>query len=115
MFVNKKDRKNIIGEVTINFGKSLGFNTDEEVFITCRDMTVEEALRFKLVKDDEVSQYEEFKKVLPSLIKDHNFYEDEDCKDKMSNEEVVDIIFETWASAQIVYNTFLVFMFRRLK
>lgn len=90
MIIKKTD---YIQTVRINFGELLGQEKDEEAFVVLKEMptitTVGLAEKKEGGKIVELMEY--FKQILPGLIVEHPFFKDENTK--MSNEEVVDIVF----------------------
>lgn len=93
MFVKSKNYDNCIQKVRIEVGTLVGLDNDNEAFITLRELPTFEMLGLKEAYDkgeDGVLRY--LREIMPSLIVDHNFYEDE--KAKMTNEALTDLIFE---------------------
>lgn len=91
-YINKRDRANVIKSVTISFGKYLGCPEDEDAMIVMREPTEIEVISWREAqKDGLVKGIENFKDLMKSIITDHTLMEDETVK--MTNEDVVDLIF----------------------
>lgn len=93
MFVRKTQYDNFLQKVRIEVGTLMGCETDAEVFVVLKEMDTASMLKLR----EASSKGEEyimdfFKSVLPFILVDHNFYEDE--KTKMKNEDVVNLLFE---------------------
>lgn len=73
---------------------SLSEDENNEVFVTLREPTTEEA--FSLRTENEDDAVEAFHKLLGDIIIDHNFYEDESEKQKMTNKDVAETVFESY-------------------
>ena len=73
---------------------SLSEDEKNEVFVTLREPTTEEAFSLRTEKEDEA--IEAFHKLLGSIIIDHNFYEDESEKQKMDSKDVAETIFQSY-------------------
>lgn len=93
MFIRNKNYDKCIQKVRIEVGTLVGLDKDEEAFITLRELPTFEMIGLKEASDKgEESTLKYIKDILPSLIVDHNFYEDE--KTKMSDNALSDLIFE---------------------
>ena len=93
MFIRNKNYDNCIQKVRVDVGTYVGLDKDDEAFITLRELPTFEMLGLKDAYDkgeEEIIRY--IKEILPALIVDHNFYEDE--KTKMTNEALSNLIFE---------------------
>lgn len=85
--------KNCIQKVKVEFGTLLGCETEEEAYVILRELPTLETMELNEAHEKgEVELLKYFKKVLPNILIDHNFYETEDKK--MSNEDVINFIFE---------------------
>lgn len=93
MFVKNKDYSNYIHTQRVNLGEEFG-KENEEVFIILREMNTACVLKLKEAgnENSETASLEVFREILPVLIVDHNFYEDE--QKKMNTEEVTELLFE---------------------
>lgn len=93
MFVRNKNYENAIQKVRIEVGTLVGLEKDDEAYLVLKELPTQEMLALKAASDEgEIAIMDFFKKVLPKIIADHNFYETE--QKKMSNEAVTDFIFE---------------------
>lgn len=94
MFVKSKDYGKYIHTQKILLGKEFGFETDEECTLTLRELDTASVLKLKESSnsDSETKSLEVFKEILPNIIVDHNFYEDEQTK--MDSTAVTELIFE---------------------
>lgn len=94
MFVKSKDYGKYIFTQKIPLGKEFGFETEEEVYITLRELDTKSVLKLKEASnsESETASLEVFREILPALIVDHNFYETEEKK--MNTEEVTELLFE---------------------
>ena len=90
MIIKKSD---YIQTVRVDFGKLLGQEKDDEAYVVLKEMptivTVGLAEKRKDGKVVELMEY--FKQILPELIVEHPFFKDENTR--MSNEEVVEVVF----------------------
>ena len=112
-FYKSKHYENAIQKIRIELGTIFGLEKDEEAFILLREPSEVESLSFKKeIITDEVKGVEFFKSILPGLILDHDFYEDETSKTKMSNEEVAELIFDKNEAADHVLETYTNAVFR---
>lgn len=94
MFVKSRDYGKYIFTQKIPLGKEFGFETEEEVYITLRELDTKSVLKLKEAgnEDSETASLEVFREILPTLIVDHNFYETEEKK--MNTAEVTNLLFE---------------------
>lgn len=104
MFVKSKDYGKYIFTQKISLGKEFGFETDDEVFITLRELDTKSVIKLKEASnsDSETASLEVFREILPNLIVDHNFYETEEKK--MTTEEVTELLFEKVSTIGKVLN-----------
>lgn len=110
-FYKDKHYQNAIQKIRIDLGTMFGLEKDEDVHILVREPSEVESLSFKKeLQTDEVKGVEFFKSILPGLIVEHDFYEDE--KNKMSNEEVAELIFDKNEAADYVLDTYANAVFR---
>lgn len=92
-FVRQKYYDQAIQKVRIEFGDLVGLEKKEEAYVILKELPTKETL--ELQKANEKGQEETldfFKMILPKIIVEHNLYETE--KELMSNEAVVDFIYE---------------------
>lgn len=106
MFI-KNTANNYLIKARFPIGKALGCENDDDVFIVLKEMPVKESITF-LQKYNEsqktgelVESMEYFMSILPILIVDHNFMNDETTK--MTNEQVTALINE---KAMLAVNLF---------
>lgn len=93
MFVRNKNYDNAIQKVRINVGTCVGLENDDEAYIVLKELPTSEMLGLKKASEEGEDQIMDFfKKVLPKIITEHNFYETE--QQKMSNEAVIELVFE---------------------
>lgn len=96
MFSRKRNYDNCIQKVTIEVGTLVGLQNDDEAYITLRELPTLEMLRLKEASErGEKETLEVFQTLLPTIIADHNFYEDEDGKVKMKNADLASLVFES--------------------
>ncbi len=93
MYVQKRNYGTFLRSVKINVGKECGMENEDDAYITLRELPTLEMMNLR--ESYEKGQKELimfFKEVLPSIIIDHNFYEEENKR--MSNETLSALIFE---------------------
>lgn len=96
MFIKKKNYENCIQRVRIDVGLEVGLNEPSEAYITLKELPTLEMLKLKeATEKSEEETLKLFKELLPLIIADHNFYEDEEMKKKMSNEDLSELIFDS--------------------
>lgn len=95
MYIREKNYSNAIQKVTIEVGTLVGLEEDKEAYITLKELPTLETLKLKDSTDKGEDILVFFKEVLPQIIVDHNFYENE--KKKMTNEDLTEFIFERMA------------------
>jgi hypothetical protein len=94
MFIKAKHYDTCIQKVRIELGILLGLDADPEAFIVLKELPTLQMLTLKEASEQGENQtLALLKDLLPSILTDHNFYEDEQTKVKMKNEEVTDLIF----------------------
>jgi len=96
MFIKTKDYDKCIQKVRIEVGTLVGLERDDEAYILLKELPTLEMLRLK--ESSEKGENETLsllRELLPSILVDHNFYEDESGKKKMKGEEVASLIFES--------------------
>ncbi len=94
MFIKAKHYDTCIQKVRIELGSLVGLEKDDEVFILLRELPTLQMLKLK--ESSELGEHQTLillKELLPQILVDHNFYEDEQAKKKMRNDDVADIIF----------------------
>ena len=99
--------KNYLKTVTIDISEEL---SSENTFVKFREPTTGEA--FSLKAEDETSSIEAFRVLLPQILIDHNFYEDEAETTKMSNEDVVTVLYSTYPAFTKVLTEYTSGVFR---
>lgn len=110
-FYKDKHYENAIQKIRIELGTIFGLEKDEDAHILLREPSEVESVSFKKeIQADEVRGVEFFKSLLPGLIIEHDFYEDE--KNKMSNEEVAELIFAKNEAADHVLEAYTDAVFR---
>ena len=91
-YVNKRDRYKAITKVKIAFGKMLGCDEDSDAEITLREPSEIEVLEWREAQlEGTVHAMKHLKGLLVDLVLSHNLMEDEE--NKMTNEDVIDLIF----------------------
>lgn len=93
MFIKSKNYDNAIQKIRIEVGKLIGLEEDAEAYIVLKELPTKEMLKLKESNEkgtEEVINF--FERVMPYILVEHNFYETE--QKKMSNEDVVKLIFE---------------------
>ena len=106
MFVKKRNYDNCIQKVRINVGTLVGLDSDEEAYLVLKELPTFQMIGLKNAQqngEDGLLHYIE--EILPSIIADHNFYEDENKK--MSNEDVTKLIFERIDLSTKVINDYI--------
>lgn len=96
MFIKTRNYDKCIQKVRIEVGTLVGLEKDDEAFILLKELPTLEMLRLK--EASEKGENETLcllRDLLPSILVDHNFYEDESGKKKMKGEEVASLIFES--------------------
>jgi hypothetical protein len=96
MFIKSKNYDACIQKVRIELGRLVGLEHDDEAYILLKELPT--LLMLKLKGSSEKGEQETLvllKELLPSILVDHNFYEDEHAKKKMRNEELADLIFSS--------------------
>ena len=93
MFIRNKDYDNYIFKQRVNLGEEFG-KEPEEVFIVLRELDTKSVLKLKEAgsEDSETRSLEVFREILPNIMVDHNFYEDEQTK--MDSTAVTNLLFE---------------------
>lgn len=96
MFIKQKHWDNCIQKVRVEVGTLVGLQNDDEAFLSLRELPTMHMLRLKDVADKgEEQTLSLLHELLPLIIVDHNFYEDEAAKNKMSTKDVADLVFES--------------------
>ena len=93
MYVQKRNYGTFLQSVRINVGLESGLEKEEDAFITLRELPTLEMMNLREAYEKgqkELIMF--FKEVMPSIIIDHNFYEDENRK--MTNEALSNLVFE---------------------
>ncbi|PKL19936.1 MAG: hypothetical protein CVV48_15455 [Spirochaetae bacterium HGW-Spirochaetae-4] len=96
MFIKTKHYDNCIQKVRIEVGTLVGLEADDEAYIVLKELPTLEMLRLKEASEQGENQtLTLLRDLLPSILVDHNFYEDADAKKKMDNREVASLVFES--------------------
>ena len=93
MYVQKRNYGAFLQSVKVNVGKECGMENEEDAFITLRELPTLEMMNLREAYEKgqkELIMF--FKEVLPKIIIDHNFYEDENKR--MTNEALANLVFE---------------------
>ncbi len=96
MFIKTRNYDKCIQKVRIEVGTLVGLEKDDEAFILLKELPTLEMLRLK--EASEKGENETLcllRDLLPSILVDHNFYEDESAQKKMKNQEVAELVFES--------------------
>ena len=93
--------------------KTVKVEITEDAWVLLREPTTDEA--FSLRTDDEEQAMEAFKALLPNIVIDHNFYEDETEAVKLPIEEVAKIVAESYTGFFEVLNQYTSQVFRSSK
>ena len=93
--------------------KTVKVEINEDAWVLLREPTTDEA--FSLRTDDENAALEAFRKLLPEIIIDHDFYEDETEQVKLKNSEVAEIVGNSYTGFFEVLNTYTTQVFRSSK
>jgi len=96
MFDKKKHYDSAIQKVTIHLGKALNLPEGEDCFVTFREPSEKEVLSLRTAQNGEMEGLEAFRILFISALTDHDFF---DGEEKMSNEDVVNLLFEKVESA----------------
>ena len=99
--------KNYLKTVTVDVSEEL---SSENTFVKFREPTTGEA--FSLRVEDESGAIEAFRVLLPQILIDHNFFEDEEETTKMSNEDVVSTLYSTYPAFTKVLTEYTKSVFR---
>ena len=96
MFIKAKNYDKCIQKVRIEVGSLVGLEKDDEAYILLKELPTLQMLTLKdSAEKGESETLSLLKELLPSILVDHNFYEDENAQKKMRNEEVANLIFES--------------------
>ena len=107
MFIRSKHYDNCIQKVKIEVGTLVGLEKDDEAFITLKELPTMDMLRMKQAAEDgDNAPLELLKELLPEIITDHNFYEDEEGKQKMSNEDIASLVFDSLELTSKIVNDY---------
>ena len=96
MFIKTKNYDRCIQKVRIELGTLVGLAKDDEAFILLRELPTLEMLKLKEASEKgENETLGLLRDLRPSILVDHNFYEDESAQKKMKNQEVAELVFES--------------------
>lgn len=102
-----KTRNNFIQKVKIEIGTLMGEQEDKDVYLVLREPTTEQMMGLdKHTDGDEMEIFRYFREILPSLIVEDNFFEDEQRARHLSTKEITDVIFESLEVTSKVFNEF---------
>lgn len=105
MFYKNKNYTAAIEKVKIEFGTLLGLEKDDEAYVVLKELpTMEMAKLTKAHEESIESLMEFFRKVMPGMIVEHNLMESEEKK--MTNRDVVDLIYEKFSLTQVIINKY---------
>lgn len=96
MFNKKKHYDNAIQKVTIHLGEALNLPEGEDCYVTLREPSEMEVIKLKATEGGEREGLEAFREILTSALVDHDFF---DGEEKMSNEDVINLLYERVESA----------------
>jgi hypothetical protein len=101
MFVKSKHYAGYIIKARVNLGQYFD-QPEADVYVVLREMTMNQKMSFQEAAKggDGVATFRAFQEVLPKLVVDHNFYEDDDKP--MQPAQVVEILMEREAVAMAV-------------
>jgi hypothetical protein len=96
MFIKTKNYDKCIQKVRIEVGTLVGLERDDEAYLLLKELPTLEMLRLKEASEKgENETLALLRDLLPSILVDHNFYEDADAKKKMDSREVAALVFES--------------------
>jgi hypothetical protein len=96
MFIKTKNYDKCIQKVRIEVGTLVGLEKDDEAYILLKELPTLEMLRLKEASEKgENETLSLLRDLLPSILVDHNFYEDENAQRKMKNQDVAALVFES--------------------
>jgi hypothetical protein len=96
MFIKTRNYDKCIQKVRIEVGTLVGLERDDEAFILLKELPTLEMLRLKEASEKgENETLSLLRDLLPSILVDHNFYEDENAQRKMRNQDVASMVFES--------------------
>jgi hypothetical protein len=92
MFIKAKDFDKFLVKVKIEIGEFFGLE-NAEAYVVFKELDTFNTLKLKeQFEKGEIELLKTIKEMLPAILIDHNFYIDE--SKKMTNEEVVNLIFD---------------------
>lgn len=96
MFIKSKNYNNCVQKVKIEIGSNVGLEKDDEAYIVLKELPTIEMLKLKDASEKSENEILIlFRELLPLILIEHNFYEDEKAQKKMSNKDVTSIIFDS--------------------
>ncbi len=96
MFIKSKNYDACIQKVRIEVGSLVGLENDDEAYILLKELPTLQMLKLKESSEQGENQtLALLKDLLPSILVDHNFYEDENAQKKMKHVDVANLIFES--------------------
>lgn len=91
-----RSRSNFIQKVKIEFGTLMGEDEDKDVYLVLREPSTEQMIGLEKFNDKtEMDILNYFKEILPSIIVEDNFFEDEARSRHLTHEEITSTIFES--------------------
>ncbi|MFA7109444.1 MAG: hypothetical protein WC162_09915 [Sphaerochaetaceae bacterium] len=96
MFIKSKNYGNCVQKVKIEIGTNVGLESADEAYIVLKELPTIEMLKLKEASEKSENEILTlFKELIPLILIEHNFYEDEKAQKKMSNKDVTSIIFDS--------------------
>ena len=86
---------------------------ENDTYVILREPTTEEA--FTLRVEEEEKAIDAFRALIPAILIDHNFYEDETETKKLTGEEVADVLFGSYSAFFEVLTKYTSAVFRPAK
>lgn len=86
---------------------------ENATYITLREPTTQEAFTLRVEEEDKA--VEAFKALIPAVLIDHNFYEDESETKKLTNDEVADVLYDSYSAFFEVLTKYTSAVFRPVK
>lgn len=107
MYCPSKNYDRTIQKIKLEIGTFFGCEKDSEVFIVLKEPLTMDMMRLSSVDTGspiEIMNY--FKDIFPHIIVDHNFYRDEDGVEKMSNNEITELLWERFDLTNHVFSEY---------
>lgn len=101
MFYKNRNYTAAIEKVKIEFGTLIGCEKDEEAYVVLKELPTMEMAKLTRAQEESIeSLMEFFRKAMPGIIVEHNLMENEEKK--MTNRDVVDLIYEKFSLTQVI-------------